>query len=299
MADIYREVSVTATKETEEGLSDFFSSEGALGLITEDAPGEPLRVLIRASFAGSVDAASLIGRLRHYQESLAALGFSGSDGAIEARKIPLEDWGRKWKEGFKPLPVGRRLLIVPPWERGPFPEGRVIIWIDPAMAFGTGHHATTQMCLEAIEDFMDHWVEARRPVVLDAGTGTGILAIAAAALGAERIVAIDTDPEACDAARKNLGRHDCAGPVQIQYGGIEALNRGVQFDLILANLDTKTLCPLFGSFSALLASDGHLIATGIPVEDHARVATAISSTRLRIVERRVQDGWLCLGLVLA
>jgi len=296
MAGEYIEVRVVATGETEEGLADFLFSEGSLGLVTEDLSGEPACILIRGSFYRSVPVGPLLERLRRYQESLAALGFPGAEGAVEVREIPLEDWGRKWKEGFKPLPVGRRLLIVPPWEEGPFPQERLVIWIDPAMTFGTGHHATTRMCLEAAEAFLAGWREPRGPLVLDVGTGTGILAIAAAALGASRVLAIDTDAEACEAAQSNLRRHSVSSRVEVRCGGMEVVEAGSRFDLILANLDTRTLCPLFAALAQALAPRGRLVATGIPVEDENQVITAVHASRLHILDRQAQDGWLCLAM---
>ena len=301
MAGGYVEVSVVATGETEEALGEFLFSEGALGLVTEDLPGEPPRLLIRASFRGAQPQAleSLAQRLRRYQGSLAALGITVAEGPIEVREIPLEDWGRKWKEGFKPLPVGHRLLIVPSWEEGPLPEDRLAIWIDPAMTFGTGHHATTRMCLEEAEAFLTAWREPCGPRVLDVGTGTGILAIAAAALGASRVLAIDTDPEACKAAQVNLRRHEISPRVEIRCGGLDAVEVSPRFDLILANLDTKTLCPLFGALAQRLAPQGHLLATGIPIEDDTQVTAAARASRLQTVQRRIQEGWLCLVLASA
>ena len=296
MAGGYVEISVVTTGETEEALSDFLFGEGALGLVTEDLPGDPPGILIRGSFAATVPVGPLIERLRRYQDSLAALGFSGTDGGIEVRPIPHEDWGRNWKKHFKPLPVGRRLVIAPPWEEGPFPEGRLVIRIDPAMAFGTGHHATTRMCLEALEGFMDRWSGSEGPTVLDVGTGTGILAIAAAALGAQRVIAIDTDPEARDAAEKNLARHDCANRVHILSGGLEALAPDLRFNVVLANLDTKTLCPLFPLIATFLVPGGRLIAGGILVEDEEKVTATLRNSALRTLDRQVEEEWLCLTL---
>jgi len=297
-ATSYFELILVASVDTEEALGDFLFSEGALGLVTEDVATVPAAVRIRASFSGTALPDSLVERLRRYQKSLAALGFPVAECEITVREIPVEDWGRKWKEGFRPLPVGRRLLIVPPWEQGPFPSERKLVWIDPAMAFGTGHHATTRMCLEALEGFMDRWSGDRSPQVLDVGTGTGILAIAATVLGAARVIAMDTDPLACEAARKNLPLHGCAPSVRIVQGGTAALNRSSRFDLILANLDTRTLCPLFESLAMHLAIGGRLVVTGIPVEDETPVSSAIRSARLRIAETHGQDGWLCCTLEL-
>ncbi len=296
LVDGYFEVSVVASSETQEALGDLLFSVGALGLVTDDGHGEPPRMTIRASFPASVSIGPLIERLRWYQSSLQALGLSGANGPIEVREIPVEDWGRNWKLHFKPLRVGRRLVIAPPWEGGPFPKGRVLIRIDPAMAFGTGHHATTRMCLEGLEAAADQWRDGRGPMILDVGTGTGILAIAAASLGARRVVAIDMDPEGCDAARKNLALHDCAGRVQLVCGGIDSLHSRQRFDLILANLDTRTLCPLVGTLEKLLAPGGRVITGGMQVEDEETVTTALLSSLLRILHRQVEENWLCLTL---
>jgi ribosomal protein L11 methyltransferase len=295
--DAFVEVSVVATAETAEALGEFLFEEGALGLVTEDAPGETPGIRIRASFAVTVPAGPLVARLRRYQSELAALGFAPADGRVEVRDLPLEDWGRKWKENFKPLPVGRRLVIAPPWDRGAYPEDRLPIWIDPAMAFGTGHHATTRMCLAALEGFMDRWSGGEGPAVLDVGTGTGILAIAAATLGARRVIAMDTDPQACDAAKKNLLLHESADRVGILAGGIDALAPTPRFDLILANLDTRTLCLLFPALATRLAPAGRVIAGGIPLEDEGALTAALRTSPLRPAECQVEEGWLCLTLM--
>ena len=296
MAGTYIELSVVTTTETEEALSDLLFSEGALGLVTEDLSGEPLRIRIRASFSSGVPVASLVEKLTRYQSSLAALGLPVEEGKTEVRELPLEDWGHNWKHHFKPLPVGRRLIIAPPWERGPFPQDRLLLRIEPAMAFGTGHHATTRMCLETLEEVLAIWSGKSGPSVLDVGTGTGILAIAAAALGARRIVALDTDPEACEAAKQNIVLNRLESLVEVHQGGLEVLEAESQFDLILANLDTKTLCPVLGVLGGRLAPGGRLITSGILVEDEERMAAAARAVRLGIVSRRTEDGWLCLSL---
>jgi len=292
----YVEVSLTATSETEEALCDFLFSEGALGLVTEEISGEPPGTWIRASFGGGLLVGPLREKLARYRLALAALGLPVADGIIQVRELPIEDWGHTWKQHFKPLPVGRRLLIAPPWETGPFPPDRLMIRIEPAMAFGTGHHATTRMCLEALEAFMAGWTGKDRPIVLDAGTGTGILAIAAAALGAPRVVALDTDPEACEAARQNLVLNRVGDRAQVRQGGLEALDPGWRFDLILANLDTKTLCPLFGVLRERLAPEGRVIISGVLMEEEEKVRTAAHTAGLHLAAQRAEEDWLCLAL---
>ncbi|MFQ5962243.1 MAG: 50S ribosomal protein L11 methyltransferase [Candidatus Methylomirabilales bacterium] len=296
MGEGYVEVSVSASAEAAEALTDFLFSEGALGLVTEDAPGGSSEILIRTSFPRTSPVEPIVTRLKQYQQSLAALGLVGAGGRIEVREIPAEDWGRSWKEHFKPLAVGNRLLIAPPWEGGPFPGDRLPIRIDPGMSFGTGHHATTRMCLESLEIFMGSWVQTRGPWVLDVGTGTGILAIAAALLGAEQVVAIDTDPEACEAATKNLALNKTTGPVQILHGGVDALEPERRFDLLLVNLDTKSLSHLFDSLSAHLAPWGRLVASGILVDEERTVSDAAETSAFRVTARQFDGEWLCLTL---
>ncbi|HSC71897.1 MAG TPA: 50S ribosomal protein L11 methyltransferase [Candidatus Methylomirabilis sp.] len=299
MAGTYIEVSLTATSETEELLCDFLFSEGALGLVTEEISGEPPGTQIRASFDAGLLVRSLREKLERYRLALAALGLPLADANIQVRELPIEDWGGAWKQHFQPLPVGRRLLIAPPWERGPFPSDRLVLCIEPAMAFGTGHHATTRMCLETLEEVLANWSPNDGPSVLDMGTGTGILAIAAARLGARRVIALDSDPEATDAAQRNLVLNRLESLVDVRQGGLEVLETGSQFNLIVANLDTKTLSPLFGALRGQIASQGRLIASGIPVEDEERVTTAARADRLRVISRRAEDGWLCLTLATA
>jgi ribosomal protein L11 methyltransferase len=296
VTDRYVELSVIATGETEEALGDFLFSEGALGLVTEDLPGDPPGTLIRASFPGSLPVEEMVQRLRRYQHSLRALGFSGAESRIEVHELPIVDWARMSAEQFEPIHVGRRFTIAPPSHRGPFPEDRLLIRITPAMAFGTGYSPTTRMCLEGLEEFLAAWRESQGPLVLDVGTGTGILAIAAAALGARQVLAIDTDPQACAAVRENLALHECRDRVQIIDGGIENVRGNLRFDLILANLDTRVLSPLFPTLAALLAPSGHLVVGGITLEEEARIADALRATRLQTIHRRTEEGWLCFIL---
>jgi len=297
MSSTYLEICVPASAETEEALCDFLFSEGALGLIMEEVSGEPARTRIRASFGARLPVGPLREKLTRYRLALAALGLPVADGNIAVREFPIEDWGQIWKQHFKPLPIGRRLLITPPWEPGPFPPDRLVLCIEPAMAFGTGHHATTRMCLETLEAFMAEWSGREKPTVLDVGTGTGILAIAAAGLGARQVAALDSDPEACEASRQNLALNRMEERVRVSCGGLDVLEGGLRFNLILANLDTKTLCPLLNSLRERTAPGARLIVSGIPVEDGQKVTAAADTVRLRVIARRSEDGWLCLTLI--
>jgi ribosomal protein L11 methyltransferase len=293
----YVEITVVGTDETADALADFLLSEGALGLVTEAAAEEPDGIRIRASFCVPPPVTEIVARLARYRDSLKTLGLAGGENRIAVREIPTEDWGRAWKAHFRPLPVGRRLVIAPPWEDEGFPADRRVVRIDPGMSFGTGHHATTRMCLEALEAFMDGWDSVPGPRVLDVGTGTGILGIAAAVLGAERVVACDIDPEACAAAARNCALNAGADRIQILHGGPEALKGGVEFELVVANLDTKTLYPLVGTLQGLLASGGRLVVSGILVEEEETLTGAAAASGLRVISGSSDGEWLCVVLL--
>ncbi len=296
MGQDYIEVSVVGTSETAEGLADFLFTEGALGLVTEDRSDGSVGFLIRANFPGTLSVDPIVARLADYQKELEALGLTCEDRQIEVRKIPTEDWGEGWKQHFRPLPVGSRLVIAPPWENGPFPEERLVVRIDPGMSFGTGHHATTRMCLEAIEAFLDQWRGDAGPRVLDVGTGTGILAIASGVLGAERVVAVDIDPEACAGAMKNLALNQVVDRVEVFHGGLDALGVGMPFDLLIANLDTRSLRPVLNPIKTLLGPEGRLVVSGILVEEEETLGAAVRAAGFRVSTRQADGEWLCLTL---
>ena len=296
MEERYVEVIVAATPETTEAFADFLFAEGALGLVIEDPCDSGPETRIRASFLGRSPIDPILERLTAYQRALAALDFAGAEGRIEIREIPTTDWAQSWKEHFKPVVVGTRLIIAPPWESGPLPKDRLVIRIDPGMSFGTGHHATTRMCLEALEAFLEDRTGLGEFTVLDVGTGTGILAIGAAVLGTARVVAIDTDSEVCEAARRNLSLNNVTDRIELVNGGIETLGPDLRFDLALANLDSKTLCLLCEPLVRFLRAAGRLVASGILAEDERVVTAAAHASGLRVAGRRSDGEWVCLEL---
>jgi ribosomal protein L11 methyltransferase len=199
---------------------------------------------------------------------------------------PDEDWLATWREGLEPVRVGR-VLVVPTWLAATTPqlEGEVHIELDPGMAFGSGHHATTRLCLGALQDEL-----APQHRVLDVGCGTGILAIAAALLGAAAIEAVDVDPDAVVATRRNAR----ANGVELDVHLGSAPDAQGSADLVLANLLTPTLHTLAPALVDCLAPDGLLVASGVASERAAGVATALTAAGAAAVGRRDEDGWSVL-----
>lgn len=219
---------------------------------------------------------------------LSAFQRTGLDVRINARYevIPHQDWNSAWKAGFKPLDIGERFTILPPWEKQR--AGRTNLVIDPGMAFGTGHHETTRSCLILMEKLAETHARER---FLDLGTGTGLLAIAALRLGYHQVIAVDTDAEAIEASRRNL-ELNAVTRVELIEGDI-SMTTGT-FDLIAANLISGALVSLAGVIASRLSSSGVAILSGILLEQGEEVLLAMSQAGLRLRERLDDGKWTSL-----
>ncbi len=258
------EVRVLVPARMQEEASLYLTDFSGRGVIIDEdnAPegGAIIRAYFRPEECGSLQQTELqeyIRRLRAYE--LSPLG-------LEMRQVDEEDWAEAWKAHFKPLRVTPHLIIRPPWEEYAAAPGERVITIYPAMAFGTGRHPSTLLCLRALEEM---WGEnlprpARGWQVLDVGTGTGILALAAARLGAG-VLAIDIDPEAVAAALENVRLNELLDRVWVEETPLASLRQ--QFALILANITTPDLLQLADALTARLLSDGVLIISGFLAED--------------------------------
>ncbi len=215
------------------------------------------------------------------------------------------DWAEAWKAGYGVLRIGRRLVVRPTWrdDYAPHPDD-LLIELDPGMAFGSGLHPTTRLCLEALEDNV-------RPgqVVLDVGTGSGILSIAAARLGAARVLALDTDPLAVQIARENVALNRVEGVVQVEVGTVQIANRKSQITnqqspisnlqslsshLIVANILAETIIELAPALAAHLLPQGVLIASGIIADRAEAVASRLRENGLSLIERHDDGDWVAL-----
>lgn len=222
----------------------------------------------------------------------------------EYTTVPLteNDWAYSWQKYYKPLPVGERLYVVPQWERGnEVPPGRVPLYLNPGLTFGTGSHASTQLCLEGVEA---HTVPGA--AVLDLGCGSGILSIAALVLGADLAVAVDIDPKAVDVAYENaalngVGRDRYtvrAGDVLSDAVLLAELGQR-RYDLVLANIVADVIIPLSAHVPGLMAQGGVFLCSGI-IDARAReVEAALKRNGLTVVKKREKNGWAALEAVVS
>jgi len=284
------QLTVPAASETSDALTNFLWEQGALGVVEEEAPGIAPR--LRAFFSESVSSAALLASVKRYQASLRALGLPVDPASTEIEPLLDEAWASAWQQSFPARDVGHRLRVLPPWldtlNGAGAPRANVVI--EPGRAFGTGHHGTTEGCLVLLEEAL-----ARAPggAVLDIGTGTGILAIAALKLGAETVLAIDVDPDAVAATQVNAERNACRGLTARLAEPQEVSGR---FPLVLANLLTHTHLALAVQYERLVAPGGQLVLGGMLADEDGRVAAVLGGGGFGVRSRLVLEGWASLRL---
>lgn len=210
-----------------------------------------------------------------------------------------EDWENSWKQYYKPLAIGEKLLVVPQWLTAENPEGRIPVVLDPGMIFGTGAHASTQMCMRALEKCVKGGER-----VIDLGSGSGILSITALLLGAKSAVGVDIDPKAEDIARENAAMNelyeDCFSAVTGDVIGSKAMMEslmGEGYDLVLANIVADVIIPLSKVVPHFLKDSGMFICSGILQTRLEEVKSAIESHGLTVVEVEQQDDWCRMSAV--
>ena len=286
------QLTVPASAETSDGLTNFLWEQGALGVVEEETPGAPAQV--RAFFSEAASSTRLLATVNAYRASLRALGFA-EPGDAQVAPLLEEAWASAWQQSFPARDVGRRLRVVPPWLDGAVPEsrdavGRLTVVIEPGRAFGTGHHGTTEGCLVLLEEALA--AEPGAPV-LDIGTGSGILAIAALRLGAASVLAVDLDPDAVAAARVNAERNHVDG-LTVRLG--EAADLIEPAPIVLANLLTHAHLTLAARYRRLVAPGGQLVLGGMLDHEDDRVTDALRAAGFEPRARLALEGWASLRL---
>lgn len=258
---------------------------------TSEIP-ESVRVVIKAYLPADSDPAPQMQELETFLSELSRRHPTASFAPPTLSAVNAEDWSSSWKVHFKPLRVGKRLLIVPTWEDATELPGDLVIRIDPGMAFGTGGHETTRLCLEMLESVMDSGPLLGVPSLLDLGTGSGILAMAASLLGAGRILALDIDPDAVEVARENLALNEMSDRVECGTAPLETVTEN--FDIILANILAEELVRLAPYLTERLQPGGSLILSGILAEKEPLVRRGFASQPLKYVQTAYDGEWVAM-----
>jgi ribosomal protein L11 methyltransferase len=292
------ELAATVPWEASEAVENFLLEAGALGTSIERFDLEGLTETVRAYFPGGHPPKELEVSVATYLRTIEAYFPSLKHWQCAARTLVERDWQESWKRFFRPLRVTRRIVIRPRWEPYEGMGNDIVIAIDPGMAFGTGLHATTRLCLANLEREIDRTSRGRRArggletSLLDVGTGSGILAIAAAMLGAKPVVGIDTDPDAIEVARRNARINDVDPMVRIGSEDLEAVDGS--FYLVVANIDLPTLSEIRRLLTEHVAQGGRLILSGLLVEEGEGLKATFQQGGVRFVREASREGWSCL-----
>jgi len=300
------ELAVEADVEAVEAVSEILgraapggtSVEPAFELVDEGlgARLDPSRPAIVRAYLPARDRAAAERAAAEVAEALGHLQAFGLRpiGELQTRIVEEADWADAWKAYFPVMRVGRRLVIRPTWRRHRRAPDDVVLALDPGMAFGTGLHPTTRLCLAGIEALADRGVLAGARV-LDVGCGSGILAIAALKLGAATALGLDTDPIAIEATLANARRNALVRRVRVHEGSLPSGN--APFDVVLANLIAGLLVPLAAGLFRELRPGGHLLASGIFVDREGDVRDAFEAAALAVTGRTAEGDWVALEAV--
>jgi ribosomal protein L11 methyltransferase len=259
-----------------------------------DSCGKPTTLFVYFPEAQGVD--STLEVLEHEARELRRVFTSAEVRLLRCRVISREDWATDWRGSFPPEKVSARFWVVPTWEQPALPPEALPIIMEPGLAFGTGKHATTRQCLGFLEEIAG--AEGLLPMTfLDAGCGSGILAMAACLLGAGRVFGLDIDPDAIQTARMNLGLNRLPTRVLLVNGPLESCHRG-RFDLIAANLTARILREHSTLFADILAQGGRCILSGMLANESPEVARAYEDLGFRVVAEKSdpEEGWTALLL---
>ncbi len=256
----------------------------------EGKPVGPLRVCAYLPIDPEIQT-----KQRQIEEALWYLGRIRPIPAPQFQTFEEVNWAETWKQNYQPIPIGKRLIIVPAWLDSP-DQRRIPIRIDPGMAFGTGTHPTTQLCLEMLEEYTP-----TGEAVLDIGCGSGILSIAAVLLGAQRAYGVDIESESVPAAQANAATNEIADQVEFAMGSVAEIKSGIfpirQAPLVLANILSSILQRLLATgLGELVSPGGVLVLSGILEEQVPDMEAAVQRHGLQILSRKQIDDWVALAV---
>lgn len=300
------EVSLTVDGELAESVADVLARFAPNGVMTEQgvrfvndedegtATG-PITVRAYLEVNGQLEETR-----QKLEESLYFLGMIQPVPAPVYRQIADQNWMEAWKQHYKPILIGQRLLILPAWLESPQPE-RIPIRINPGMAFGTGTHPTTQLCLELLETWFDQSSNIHRQSAIDVGCGSGILSIAALKLGVDRVLGVDIDAESVTNSRENADMNGIGGELILGHGSVAEVLAGQSpfqsAPLVLANILAPIIIRLFGiGLADLVEPGGVIILSGILAEQEQNVVAAGESHGLTLIDRRQMGDWVAFSM---
>ncbi|MCZ8511157.1 50S ribosomal protein L11 methyltransferase [Paenibacillus filicis] len=314
----WHEVTVHTTEEAIEMISNFIHELGAGGVSIEESGtlnkerdtslGQwyelPLndipegRAVIKGYFSEGTDMTSIVEQLKRSIAQLSEYDIDTGEPIYELQDVDDEDWANAWKQYFKPIRVTERLTIKPTWETYEAGPEELVLELDPGMAFGTGTHATTALCLKTLEQVIEGGED-----VIDVGTGSGILAIGAAKLGARHVLALDLDPVAVSSAAENSRLNGMEGQITVHLSDLLGVLRGQGGDaigvrlpvqVVVANILAEIILLFVQDVYDVLAPGGTYIVSGIIVSKRAMVEEALTAAGFTVTGSNEDQDWVVL-----
>jgi len=300
------EIKIKTSTEAVEAISNIFYEAGVMGIVIED-PKDYLRpqdekwdyveipvgidfeeVVVTGYLVEDSSLAERVGEIGERMKQLPEFGLNIGRGEMAMTTVSDKDWANAWKKYYKPTHVGKRLVIKPSWETYRSNQGEIVIDLDPGMAFGTGTHETTRLCMELLEKYMKKGF-----TVIDMGCGSGILSIAAGKLGASGVLAIDKDEVAVKVARQNVERNDLSPAVRVLKGD-RLRDFAFKADIIAANIIADVIMDLSEEVPLKLKENGIFLASGIIKDRKISVIEALEKNGFDMVEELEKGEWVAL-----
>lgn len=284
--EVYIEIEIKVNKEIVGILGNFLIEQGCGGFVLdEEEQGQSVE--LKVYHCNLAEAQALAGKVLKYLNSLKKMDLDVGQERIKVKTVRKRDWQKFWKRDLKPIQIGEKIVVKPSWDKKDLPD-KIVIKIDPKMAFGTGRHETTKLCIKEIQRLIQP--DDR---VLDVGTGSGILAVISAKLGASYVLAIDPDRIAIDSAQENIEKNEVKDIVEVKVGTINEKTPKGYFDLVVANLFKSKIIELFGKIKKTAKKSGVIILSGVLDSERDEVSDFLKKRKTKI-ERITQDGgWLC------
>lgn len=243
--------------------------------------------VVKAYFAEEDNIEEILGYVNEKLVELKEMGIDLGEAKVEREKMYEEDWANTWKQYYKPSKVGEKIVVKPIWEEYEEKEGELVVNLDPGMAFGTGTHETTRMCIQALEKYVKE-----ESTVFDVGCGSGILAIAAAKLGAKLAVGVDLDPVAVESSIENVGYNNLNN-IEILHGNLVEVIDG-KADIVVANILAEIICILTDDVKRVMKDGGVFITSGIIHDRVDMVCEKLEATGFEVIEKNRDGEWNCI-----
>ncbi|MGE5629119.1 MAG: 50S ribosomal protein L11 methyltransferase [Solirubrobacterales bacterium] len=243
--------------------------------------------IIKGYYKEDEDFQGYIDYIRESFDEIESFGLDKGQGLITVNKVNEEDWENNWKKYYKPVKVGEKIVIKPIWEEYEAKADEIVVELDPGMAFGTGTHETTRMCIKALEKYV-------KPdsVIFDIGTGSGILAIAAAKLNASKVIGVDLDPVAVTSAKENV-KYNNVENIEILHGNLLDVVTG-KADIVVANIIADIIMLIVEDVKKCINKGGYFISSGIIKERQDDVVEKLTEAGFEIVENNVDGEWAAI-----